>query len=383
MNKNTIFYFALLNFLLPFFQAISLTAFSQVKFDWTRPFSQCWSFKSNQVIGNRVASDNTNPEIIVIPNFSGSLIALSGKSGEVLWNTEFGGDLISEPIFYNKDLYLLTKTAVTETLNPMVEGSVNGFTFLRSMDASTGLTKSEKTFPPVKQIFSLEKNKILFLYEDGTGAVVGLESGGILLEIEGREWSFQISSASLSDNVLLIGTSGNKVFLISARDGRLLRSVDIGGAPKNVFLDKRQRLLWADSRGSVSMLDLKKNKILWRRRNGAALLSIADTLRGLLVSSLDNFVYLLDRRNGNIIWKRRFGNKLVDEPLVKDDIAIVVQSEDASASFINIKNGKLVNTIKLSDANLFLAKPLLFNNNLIFTTGSGVFSFASSGCLNK
>ncbi len=90
MHKNIFSFLTHVVFWLFFFQSICLVVFSQKEKTWSKPFRECWNYKSKQIDGEKIASDKYN-NIIIFPNLSGLLTAINIKTGEVLWNMEIGG----------------------------------------------------------------------------------------------------------------------------------------------------------------------------------------------------------------------------------------------------------------------------------------------------
>jgi outer membrane protein assembly factor BamB len=361
-----------------------LVVFSQKEKTWSKPFRECWNYKSKQIVGEMVASDKVN-NIIIFPNLSGLLTAINIKTGEVLWNMEIGGKLVTKPAFYADKVYILIEAFSSEIISSDEKNDLDHTFTLRSIDAITGLTRQAKIIPHAEQTFLFEKeNKFIFLHADGGFAAIELEVGGILTEFKNKDWNlFPVSIVNLLGDILLIGTYNKEIFLVSSVDGSLLKKISVKDVPENISLDGRETLIWADRRGFVNALDLETNKLIWKKRSGAALSGIVPTSSGYLATSLDNFVYLLDRENGDVIWKKRFGSKLFDISLFNDDVAMVASFDNAFASLLDIKDGKLINIISLSDATEFLMAPLLINNGVVFFSQDGLFFYTPLFCDEK
>lgn len=358
-------------FLILLFQVTNLSIFSQKESDWTAPFKQCWAYKSNQVVADKVASDNASG-LILVPTFSGILTAIDIKTGSVLWNTDIGGELVYKPVFNDGSLYLLVRKKSQDISDNPVD--------LRSVDIKTGLTKKEKTLY-IDQVFSLNSNAPALLTQSGGLSIIGKgEEVEDLSVSQSTLAPLQISMVKVFDNTLLIGTVDKKIIMISVSGGELLKKLDVNDAASDVFWDGKTKLFWADARGLLNAFDTVRDEFIWKRRTGAALSGITSTTKGFLVVSLDNFVYLIDKKDGDVIWKKRFDSKLLAYPSVKGDLVVVVPFESNTATIVRISDGKILNTIRLSDAQFFLSNPVVSDDGLIFSTSEGVFLYSVSGC---
>jgi outer membrane protein assembly factor BamB len=373
-------------FLSLFFYLGWLSATAQEFPVWTKPFKECWTFKSDNVIGDKVASDNVRAGIILIPTYSGKLSALNIANGKLLWNVEIGGELIAKPVYKDNTFYLLIKTLLLEQ-SASKESSVNNVIILRSVDSMTGVTKQEKTFRQIKNEYVFEEeSKILFINQDDVLNIIDLKGGNFstieLHPIDLRDLGSK-SKVNLLKRVLFVGTEDKQILLFSAIDGELLRKISILNAPRRIFVVEEGNLIWADSNGLIEFFDLVSNKPFWKKKLGGSVVDVSNGNNNLLISSLDNFVYHINKNNGNILWRRRFASKLLNKAIIKDNVIIIVPFESHIASVLNLRNGKTINSIALSDPRFFLASPIVYNDDLIFATSEGVTSFSSSPCKNK
>ena len=110
---------------------------------------------------------------------------------------------------------------------------------------------------------------------------------------------------------------------------------------------------------------------------GAAVSGIQVFENNLLVTSLDNFVYLISFKGGNILWKKRFPGRIHESVLLKDKFAVISVFGEKNAQIIELEKGQVVDQIMLSDANFFFESPVRVNDQLIFPTLKGIYSFSS------
>lgn len=286
----------------------------------------------------------------------------------------------------------IEKSDVDDSDDPKAETSV----ILRSIDSSTGLTHWEKSYSGISStLVSRDGLKLALLYQDARYQLIDFEREDIFQAPENinmlSRTPSRISAANLQGSTLLLGTFNKEILIFSLENsGKLLKRVDAGSIPQKIFYDGQHILAWTDSVGSLKVLDLKSESktALWKKKGGAAFVDAEFTDEGLFVTSLDNFAYLLNKKGGDIIWKKRFGDRLIYKPLVKKNLAVIVPFESGTAYILNLSDGKVVNTLTLSDAGKFISSPLSDGNNLIFVTNNGVVSFSDSDsskniCQNK
>ncbi len=183
---------------------------------------------------------------------------------------------------------------------------------------------------------------------------------------------------------MIVGEADKLLTVISLDTGKILKRIEIGTSPSYITADNK-RIYWGNERGEVFAVNFFNNRTTWKMRNGAAIADIKITNRGLLISSLDNFIYLVSADKGSRIWKRRFAGRIFPTPFIIDDYVLVSAVGDSNVSVIDLRNGKKINQISLSVASYLTNSPILAGDNLILSTLGGIFSFSFSqgGCLDK
>jgi outer membrane protein assembly factor BamB len=170
-----------------------------------------------------------------------------------------------------------------------------------------------------------------------------------------------------------------RIFFYSTENGSFLSQFKISASPNIVLLIRGKYLFWSDYKGNICLIDLETKKIMWKIRIGAEILNVSATERGLLISSLDNFIYLISIKTGRFIWKKRLsGNLLFNSIIDVENIAVVIFASEV-AEIIDIESGKLLNQITIEDDNYFINRPLFSDGLLIFPTVRGIIAFADSG----
>lgn len=353
-------------------------------------FNECWSFPFESANFPRfeTASDNakgSGRHDIFIISQSGRLSKINSQLGKIDWQTDLGGENISNPVFIDQKVYL----SVRLTLPNQDEGNRkndNGtYSAIRALDTATGITLWETKLPSVNKGY-------LFDYA-GDLIFVGQEGLIYRFQAEKRQisWNYNLKSR-VSSKPLLVG---NSLILVSA-DQTIVRlriggekpdyAIRLSAVPISVAAKMNSEAVFlGDEKGTVRAFftaPTGAGKEKWSFRSGAAVAHITPTSRGLLISSFDNFAYLISERNGDVVWKRRFPGRLSFEPLITGDLAVIVADSAPEAFIINLSEGKLAGKIPAGAGGAFAASPLKTGNKIIFPTLRGLSAFSRENCDN-
>ena len=117
-------------------------------------------------------------------------------------------------------------------------------------------------------------------------------------------------------------------------------------------------------------------RFLWRARTGAAVQSVARAGEGLLVASLDNFVYLLSLNRGSRLWKRQLPGRISSQPLTATDGALFVPLSSDSGIVLALRDGNQENTLPIGEDNSIGASPVSVGDVVLVTTIHGLLAFS-------
>ncbi len=352
----------------------------------TLPFKQCWSFQT-KVNDNNIASDNEDG--ILVPTSDGKLFALDLKSGEKLWETELGGEVVSELVDdeSKKNIYVATKSFSTQKENdgkkPDSFSSNQNNTVsikLRALDKTTGITNWQTSL----STGTSDKQKIfIFVYEHKI--IVADQNGNItaLSEINGETlWTFP-QSLELnniyfdSQNKYFVILSKNGIVVTMTESGKIVFRKETNSTLTAAYLFSESDLILGNKKGEIFAIDIKTKKHLWKSRAGAEISNLSFTPKGILATSLDNFIYLIAPESGKVIWKRRLEGRLVIEPYLFDNSVIVMTLGSPKATILDLSEGKPVNQIFLHTDNYFINRPIFKSNLIVFPTADGIFTYTN------
>ncbi|HLM60009.1 MAG TPA: PQQ-binding-like beta-propeller repeat protein, partial [Pyrinomonadaceae bacterium] len=270
---------------------------------FTRPFSQCWDFFVNQNPEIEFASDNVKE--LFLPTLDGKLVALNYNYGEKLWETDLGGEIISTPLSDADRVYIAVSYDNNQNDDPVMISKKEGVdkrtgnqrrTVIRSLDKTTGLTYWESEFQ-----FDFTSEKKLYLYpfrkflvlvaDNGDVHSIDKSSGQIVWK---KRLRLNFSSIPFQEEEkIFFGVSDKRLVSLSLATGEIIRGINTVSPPTAVVNDKiRGNLIWGDKRGTIYSFDTESRKFNWYFRKGAEISSIVFTERGILTTSLDNFIYL-------------------------------------------------------------------------------------------
>ncbi len=377
------------------------TLAQEAHIDFELPFRQCWNFTNDNIFF--VASDNESS--LFLSFLGGRIISLDYSFGKKKWESDLGGEIISPLYISGKDVYIVTRPVLgVNDLNN--DGRVYGRTanetinettddlLIRSINKETGLTNwqtkisAQYNSQSGSEFLYIFKSSLLLLNNKGRITAFDRITGQILWD---KENNLILSTKPLSvEDKVILQTSERQLIIASLSDGSLMKTIRMSDSPTALYYDKESKKLILGNQNGVTYpisgdfstigTSPSPKKREWEFRNGAQVSDINLTPKGLLVSSLDNFVYLISKNSGNLIWKKRLGGRISAEPLIIGNYAVITTVSEPSASILDLDTGKLVNKILLADENFFSRSPLQLGNRLIFATQKGIFAFSNSVC---
>jgi outer membrane protein assembly factor BamB len=131
--------------------------------------------------------------------------------------------------------------------------------------------------------------------------------------------------------------------------------------------------------GYVYAVNEATGRLRWRKRTGASVQTVASARTGLLVASLDNFVYCLSFNRGDRLWKRRLAGRVAAEPLTADDGALFTPLSGMAGVVLDLHDGRQLNTLPIGEDNSLTASPIVAGRVLVVTTRRGLLAFSRPG----
>lgn len=334
-------------------------------------YLQCWKYETDKLTS---IPPMVNSNSLIFSLSDATLISLDLSSGSVNWKAELGGEIAAPPVSNGKIVIAATRTTSDEN------GKAANSLAIRALSSSTGLTIWQKNFSSAGQIYLVLNGETLLLAANES------EAGATLISLEiatgAALWSKNISTGVTtkiyhSGTQIYFGTKDNSIYSIRAANGEFLKQYKIKNPAQNNLVAANGIIFFGDSRGDITALRETDSRQLWKLRTGGAVVDILSTARGLLVTSLDNFVYLHKYSNGERQWRRRLAARPLSAELLNQDTAILLTNGENSAIVLELKKGKILNQILLGENNYAVAAPESTDKFLFIPTFNGILCFAS------
>jgi outer membrane protein assembly factor BamB len=230
---------------------------------------------------------------------SGKVFALDAQSGELIWQADIKGEVITRPALEG---------------NILVVNSASGI--MKAFDANTG----EEIWKVEQDVPALTLRGISAPVIASGGVLIGTGKGDLsvyILEKGQQGWSTEIGEAS--------GTT------------ELERVVDVDSAPV-IFGDK---VYVISARGNLAAVELKSGRILWKRQY-SSYRQISVYRNDIFNTNTKGHVYSLNRVNGIERWSNlSLTNRGVTGPVVVGSY-VVVGDFEGYLHWLNRETGDIV-----------------------------------------
>jgi hypothetical protein len=348
----------------------AVAAQEKEKSDTPLILKQCWALNSEEPAKTILASDN---DLRLFLAKTGSEVdAIELTSGKKIWQTELGGDIISNLAADRNSVFVATNQVQAGAEKPLS-------TTLRSISSDTGIAVWTRSLPYSETLYLGEnENTVFSIGADGTVSAVKKADGSILWQNSPGK---RLSGAPYFSGVsIVVPSQPGEIDIISTLDGSVTFQLKTGSAPASVYTAGERTLVWGDAGGNLYAVDIPSKAINWKFRNGGLVSSITGAKDSILVTSHDNFVYLMST-GGRVIWKRRLPGRAAEKPIVTQSLVIVSIIGESGAELIDINSGKLLNRISPEDDNYPTAAPAAASGFIILADGAGVYSYSAGNCL--
>jgi outer membrane protein assembly factor BamB len=336
--------------------------------DRNPPSSPCWQYKTDSTIADVVLNDSK----IFIGKEGARVEALSGASGERLWSSELGGEIISNIVAADDSLFVVTRS---------VSDDKNSKLSVRAISSETGITEWVAPIQGSDAAYlGLAGASVLAVVDDGTITSISSKDGS-------PNWARKISTRPAISPLI---TSGNVVFpaddktmkILSSVDGKILSDFALTDNATSVGIDENV-LFWGDQRGNVYSYDLNDEKYHWKFKEGGRINSISLSDDGVITSSADNFVYFISKAYGKRKWKRRASNRVAGVVAWGPEYLLVLDITGEQASLISRENGRLLSEIPSPAGQPYTLLPKENDGGALLVSSHSISSYNLNGCRGK
>jgi outer membrane protein assembly factor BamB len=178
---------------------------------------------------------------------------------------------------------------------------------------------------------------------------------------------------------LYIGSNDGTLFSLNQSTGKINWRYRTRGAIRGQATVVKGVVFFGSADGYVYAVRETDGRLRWRRRTGAGVQTVAFAENGVLVASLDNFVYLLSFNEGDRLWKRLLGGRIAAEPLTSPDGVLFTPLSSSAGVVLDLRDGKQLNSIPIGEDNSLAASPIVAGKVLFVTTRHGLLAFSRPG----
>ena len=184
------------------------------------------------------------------------------------------------------------------------------------------------------------------------------------------------SQPVLSGSFLYVGSEDGALYAIDQATGRTLWRYRTRGAVRGPAAVDGKVVYFGSGDGYVYAVGESGKRLRWRMRTGAGVQAVSSVNGGLLVASLDNFVYFLSLTNGNRIWKHQLPGRISSQPLTARDAALFTPLTSDSGVVLALRDGRQVNSLPIGEENNSTGSPISAGDLVLVTTPHALLAFA-------
>jgi outer membrane protein assembly factor BamB len=350
------------------FRSIAANADFASQLSLSQPLTVKWRYVSDQTTSLTPATDGAR---IYLPLAGGTVVALNVADGQLRWKSDSGGDLSASPAADDRSVYVATE------FDAVVEGQPHARGALRALGKEAGVTLWMRTLQaPLRGALVVGEKALFGGAIDGRVYAFDKRTGFTL-------WVSQYSAAFssqplLSGTRLYIGSEDGALLAIDQADGRIVWRYRTRGPIRGPVATANGIVYFGSGDGYAYAVREAGFDLLWRRRTGAGVQAVATVDNGLMVASLDNFVYLFSLNTGRHLWRRQLPGRIAAPPVTAPDGALFTPLSSDSAIVLSLRDGKPVNTLSIGEENSSTASPIRTAELVFVTTPHGLLAFAGS-----
>jgi outer membrane protein assembly factor BamB len=224
-----------------------------------------------------------------------------------------------------------------------------GNLYLIPADVTTMVdSKSGEEYSTLNQVWAIGAEQWSMWRHDPAHSAVG-QSGPANLTLS---WKFTtdgavISSPSLVDGRVYVGSQDNNLYCTNARSGSLIWKSSTGGPIKSSPAIVDGRVYICPDDGYVYCFDAYTGNKIWVKNAGGyipanfaspvILRSSPAVVKGrVYVGSLDTNVYCLDANSGNVNWTYKTEGYITSSPAIVDGAVYIISQEPASGALYKL-----------------------------------------------
>jgi outer membrane protein assembly factor BamB len=334
------------------------------KVDLLQPLTLNWRHESSLTLNLTPASDE---ERVYLPLAGGTIVSVMATNGQLNWRSEVGGELSASPVADERGVYVASETGKIEAGARRATGA------LRALGREGGVTQWMRTLAmPLRGSLTLGNGKLFAGSSDGKVYAFDSKSG------EAR-WSYDYGEAFNSQPVVsssrvYIGSDDGNLLALDESTGKLLWHYRTKGAVRGPVANGNDVVYFGSGDGYVYAVNAISGRLIWRKRTGAGVQAVVRAGEGLLVASLDNFVYKFSLA-GARLWKRRLTGRIFSQPFVTHDAALFMPLSSSDGVVLELRDGRQANLLPVGEEITTSASPIAVGAVVLLTTEHGLLAF--------
>ncbi len=332
----------------------------------SQPLTLRWQYSTEATVNLTPAADGQR---VYLPLAAGTIVSLRAADGQMFWRTEIGGEFSASPAADERGVYIASETGVVQGKAPQAAGA------LRALGRESGVTLWMHTLPfPLRGALAMNEQTLFGGSSDGRVYAVNKKTGEISWV---RQFNTPFSSLpAVSKTNLLIGNDDGTLLCLDQATGKPLWRYRTRGPVRGRPSVSQGIVYFGSADGYVYAVDEASGQFRWRTRTGAGVQAVAVTDGGVLVASLDNFVYFLTLARGGRLWKKQLAGRIAAQPLAAADGALFTPLSGDTGVVLDLRDGKQLNSIPIGEDNNTAASPIVVKDVLFVTTRQGLLAFS-------
>jgi eukaryotic-like serine/threonine-protein kinase len=283
-----------------------------------------------------------------------------------------GGELSASPVADERAVYVASEIGPEASKTEVGVRRATGT--LRALGREGGVTLWMRTLAmPLRGSLSLSGQRLIAGGSDGTLYAFNKETGGML-------WSTLLGGSFNSQPVaagerVYAGNEDGNLLAVQETTGKLLWRYRTKGPIRGPVALANGTVYFGSGDGHLYAVNAANGRLLWRKRTGAGVEAVTLIDNGLLVASLDNFVYRYSL-NGRRVWKRQLPGRISAQPLTAEDGVLFTPLSSPAGVVLGPKDGKQVNSLPTGEEITTSAAPIAVGDAVLLTTEHGFLAFA-------
>jgi outer membrane protein assembly factor BamB len=334
------------------------------KVDLSQPLTISWRYESNLTLNLTPAFDDGR---VYLPLAGGMIVSLTAANGQLNWRSEIGGELSASPAADQSGVYVASETGKSASGARRATGA------LRALGREGGVTQWMRTLAmPLHGGLTLGNGKLFAGGSDGKIYAFDSKNGEV-------KWSYDYgapfnSQPVLSGSHVYIGSEDGNLLALDEGTGKLLWRYRTRGAVRGPAANGNDIIYFGSGDGYVYAVNTTSGRLIWRKRTGAGVQAVVRAGEGLLVASLDNFVYKFSLA-GARLWKRRLPGRISSQPLVTPGAALFMPLSSSTGVVLELRDGRQVNVLPVEEEITTSAAPIAVADVVLLTSEHGLFAF--------